>query len=325
MKMATLDGRLDLRELEPLAAAGFDKRALTTRWPTMTSTSTYTEFLAAAVHRLGIGANGDGAKALRLLARIQAGQQSPHRRRAVQGDGARDSPRPMPPPNKAVEHFGDLEGTYQRDVTAADKARTSRGCRSCGPNASRRCDRRAAHRHLRGATATAPRRSCVWQLRTESQLLEQRCRVTNRAERRNVPRCDCARRSDARANSSLASTEIANSSATHGGDILERLGAGDRTARRRHDRTAARRITFRRAGHAARANRNHRRTVHQRSGNRREVHAGFDDARPASCEDRSKSASRERAWPAGEPPRGDRRANSRRCAGAAGLVPRAAA
>jgi hypothetical protein len=45
MKMATLDGRLDLRELEPLAAlAKFDKRAMTTRWPSMFVASTYTEF-----------------------------------------------------------------------------------------------------------------------------------------------------------------------------------------------------------------------------------------------------------------------------------------
>ena len=79
MKMATLDGRLDLRELEPLAAAKFDKRALTTRWPSMFVASTYTEFAQRLFDRLGIGAGGkrrQGAAAARPHPGRPAG---PHR------------------------------------------------------------------------------------------------------------------------------------------------------------------------------------------------------------------------------------------------------
>jgi uncharacterized protein YPO0396 len=75
MKMATIDGPLDLRELEALRGSHFDKRTLTTRWPEMTVHNTYSDFSQTLFTRLGIGAGGDGGKALRLLARIQGGQQ----------------------------------------------------------------------------------------------------------------------------------------------------------------------------------------------------------------------------------------------------------
>ena len=148
MKMATLDGRLDLRELEPLAAAKFDKRALTTRWPSMFVANTYAEFAQRLFDRLGIGSGGNGTRALRLLARIQAGQHV----RTVDGlykAMVLEQPATYAAADSAAKHFDDLDRSYQEMQTAAEKqhtlatAATAVGRTRAGPR------RREAHRHIR--------------------------------------------------------------------------------------------------------------------------------------------------------------------------------
>lgn len=122
MKMATMDGTLDLRELQPLAQARFDKRALTTRWPQMTVHHTYAEFSQTLFTRLGIGAGGDGAKALRLLARIQGG----HQIRTVDGlykSMVLEEPATYPAADLAANHFAALDASYQAMQTEADKVK----------------------------------------------------------------------------------------------------------------------------------------------------------------------------------------------------------
>ena len=89
MKMATLDGRLDLRELEPLAAAKFDKRALTTRWPSMFVANTYAEFAQRLFDRLGIGSGGKRHQGTAAAGSHPGRPAGPDRRRAVQGNGPR--------------------------------------------------------------------------------------------------------------------------------------------------------------------------------------------------------------------------------------------
>lgn len=121
-KMATVEARLDLRELEPLRATGFDKRTLENRWPAMTVHPTYASFSQKLYTRLGIGATGDGAKALPLLARIQAGHQIP----SVDGlykSMVLETPATYAAAERAVEHFRKLEDLYGEMVTAAEKSR----------------------------------------------------------------------------------------------------------------------------------------------------------------------------------------------------------
>ncbi len=122
MKMATIDGRLDLRDLEPLAASRFDKRTLTARWPDMAVHHTYTDFSQTLFTRLGIGASGDGSKALWLLARIQGGQQV----RTVDGlykSLVLEEPTTYAAADKAISHFIDLDASYQAMLTESEKAR----------------------------------------------------------------------------------------------------------------------------------------------------------------------------------------------------------
>ena len=121
-KMATVEARLDLADLESLRATGFDKRALESRFPAMTVHGTHTAFAQRLYTRLGIGANGDGAKALRLLARIQAGHQIP----SVDGlykQMVLETPGTYAAAERAVEHFAKIEETYGEMVTAAEKAK----------------------------------------------------------------------------------------------------------------------------------------------------------------------------------------------------------
>jgi len=175
MKMATLDGRLDLRELEPLAAGKFDKRALTTRWPSMFVANTYTEFAQRLFDRLGIGAGGNGARALRLLARIQAGQQV----RTVDGlykAMVLEQPATYAAADSAANHFKDLDRSYQEMQAAADKQHTlARLPCLWDEREQARGDEMLIDTFGAGRPGDTPFR--LWQLRTREELLESAARA----------------------------------------------------------------------------------------------------------------------------------------------------
>jgi uncharacterized protein YPO0396 len=120
-KMCTVEGTLDLHDVEPFVNGKFDKRAVEGRFANLKMYESYGAFAQAFFTRLGIGAHGDGAKALRLLARIQAG----HQVRTV--DELYKSMVIEPPgtyaaADAAVEHFKDLEDAYEAMVTEEKKA-----------------------------------------------------------------------------------------------------------------------------------------------------------------------------------------------------------
>ena len=75
MQLATHEGALMLDALEVAVPERFHATTLKKLFPGIRVHRTYAEFSAVLHARLGIGANGDGAKALRLLSRIQAGNQ----------------------------------------------------------------------------------------------------------------------------------------------------------------------------------------------------------------------------------------------------------
>ena len=52
MKMATTNGVIDLRHLEPLAASRFDKRTVASRFPDLKMHETYAAFAEALYTRL---------------------------------------------------------------------------------------------------------------------------------------------------------------------------------------------------------------------------------------------------------------------------------
>ena len=119
-KLCTAVGPIDLKEFEPLAVDKFDKRAIRSRFPTITVHDSYDAFAVATGRRLGIGVGGDGASALRLLARIQAGAPITSIDRLYK-ELVLEEPATFAAADRAVDHFSHLEAAHAEMATAAAK------------------------------------------------------------------------------------------------------------------------------------------------------------------------------------------------------------
>ncbi|GAA4107498.1 ATP-binding protein [Nocardioides fonticola] len=111
MQLATYEGALSLETLEVAVPERFHANTLKKLYPGIRVHRTYAEFAAVLHARLGIGAGGDGAKALRLLARIQAGNQV----RSVDElykEMVLERPATYAAADRAIEHFDDLDAAY---------------------------------------------------------------------------------------------------------------------------------------------------------------------------------------------------------------------
>lgn len=120
MQLATHEGALSLDTLEIAVPERFHANTLKKLFPGIRVHRTYADFSAVLHARLGIGANGDGAKALRLLARIQAGNQV----RSVDElykDMVLERPSTYAAADRAIEHFDDLDTAYSAMRTEEQK------------------------------------------------------------------------------------------------------------------------------------------------------------------------------------------------------------
>ncbi|TFC07009.1 hypothetical protein E3O42_01115 [Cryobacterium adonitolivorans] len=240
MKMATRDGRLDLRELADVTEARFDKRALKNRFADLDVFDTYAAFSQTLYTRLGIGANGEGGKALRLLARIQAGQQV----KTVDGlykSMVLEEPATYAAADKAVDHFEDLERSYGAMVTEAQKAKVlerlpelHRDYETATEKADL-IDRFGVHRD--GDTPFV-----LWQLLTEHGLLDTAA-DTNRARRRdNQVQHSAARDAETELRSRVA--DLLHQQRDNGGDALAGLQNDLDVLTAKRDDVAAERARF---------------------------------------------------------------------------------
>ncbi|MGO1319096.1 MAG: ATP-binding protein [Galactobacter sp.] len=121
MRMFTVPAALDLRSLEAFADKRFDPRSLRAAFDGMATYDTASRFLDAVTTRLGIGAGDGGEKALRLLARIQAGQQV----RTVDSlykQMVLEEPSTFRVAGAAVEQFASLDTAYTQLEEDAAKA-----------------------------------------------------------------------------------------------------------------------------------------------------------------------------------------------------------
>ena len=122
MTMATVDGPFDLTELEAFVPKRFDAGELQGRIPGFVVRDTYAELSYTLHTRLGIGAGGDGGRAMRLLARIQAGQHLP----TVDGlykSMVLERPSTYEAADRALSHFEALDEAYLAMETESRKAR----------------------------------------------------------------------------------------------------------------------------------------------------------------------------------------------------------
>jgi uncharacterized protein YPO0396 len=202
--------------------------------------TTYTEFAQRLFDRLGIGAGGDGAKALRLLARIQAGQQV----RTVDGlykAMVLEQPATYAAADNAAKHFDDLDAAYQEMQTAAEKQRTLARL----PQLWHDREQALADEQLIdtfGATRTDDTPFLLWQLRTRDQLLDAAARASRESRILLKERCRVAREEQTLLKGELARIEEAQRAA--GGDTIERLRAEIEASQAAYDSTSARRAKF---------------------------------------------------------------------------------
>jgi uncharacterized protein YPO0396 len=219
MKMATRDGRLDIRELADVTEARFDKRALRHRFPDLDVFDTYAAFSQTLYTRLGIGANGEGGKALRLLARIQAGQQV----KSVDGlykSMVLEEPATFAAADKAVDHFEDLERSYGAMVTEAQKAKVLERL----PDLHREYETATEKADLIdrfGVHHDGDTPFVLWQLLTEHGLLDEAA-DTNRTNRRDNQAAFAAAR-DAETELKGRVAELQHQQRDNGGDVLAGL------------------------------------------------------------------------------------------------------
>ncbi|WGL50724.1 ATP-binding protein [Nocardioides sp. BP30] len=181
MQLVTHESGLPLETIEAAVPDRFHANALKKLFPGVRVHRTYAEFAAVLHARLGIGANGDGSKALRLLARIQAGNQV----RSVDElykEMVLERPATYAAADRAVEHFDDLDTAYAAMRTEEQKLEILAPITELASRATR-ARARAAELDAYGVTVSGddtPLR--LWLLQTHARLLE-RAVETNRAER----------------------------------------------------------------------------------------------------------------------------------------------
>ncbi len=240
MKMATTDGVLDLRDLSEVTESRFDKRAMRARFPELAVFDTYAAFAQTLYTRLGIGANGEGGKALRLLARIQAG----HQVKTVDGlykSMVLEEPATFAAADKAVDHFEDLERSYGAMVTEAQKARVLERL----PDLHRVYETSTEKADLVdrfGVQRTGDTPFVLWQLQTERGLLE-KAADANGAERRDN-QVGLTQARDAETDLKARIAGIQHQQRDNGGDVLASLQNELGLLRDKRDDVAAERARF---------------------------------------------------------------------------------
>ncbi|GGL70610.1 ATP-binding protein [Curtobacterium citreum] len=122
MTMATVDDTFDLRRLEEFVPSRFHHLELTSRVPGLVVRDTYQELAYTLQTRLGIGDSGGGNRAMRLLARIQAGQHLPtvdalYKSLVLETPGTYDAA------DRALAHFSALDEAYEAMDTEERKVR----------------------------------------------------------------------------------------------------------------------------------------------------------------------------------------------------------
>ncbi len=170
MQLATHEGALGLDLLEVAVPERFHANTLKKLFPGIRVHRTYAEFAAVLHARLGIGANGDGAKALRLLARIQAGNQV----RSVDElykDMVLERPSTFAAADRAIEHFDDLDMAHSAMRTEEQKLELLEPITALHERRTVAA-RRLAELDSYGVTLAGDTPIRLWLLRTHQRLIE---------------------------------------------------------------------------------------------------------------------------------------------------------
>ncbi|KRA32854.1 hypothetical protein ASD81_13285 [Nocardioides sp. Root614] len=180
MQMWTHEGTLPLDKLEAAVPEKFHANTLKKLFPGIRVHRTYADLSAVLHARLGIGANGDGAKALRLLARIQAGNQV----RSVDElykDMVLERPATYAAADRAIEHFDDLDAAHAAMQTEQQKLELLEPISDLHARRAL-ADKRLTELDSYGVTLGGETPLRLWLLRTHLRLIEAAV-AANRDER----------------------------------------------------------------------------------------------------------------------------------------------
>jgi uncharacterized protein YPO0396 len=237
MRMATCEGSLDLADLHSLAAQSFAPQALKSAFPGVQTHDTYSGFATQLYTRLGIGANGDGAKALRLLVRIQSG----HQIRTVDElykEMVLERPATYEAADRALSHFDDLEAAYlamQDEKRKADVLSPIVGLHAT----MRDADAEITTLDTFGITAAGDTPITLWSLLTERRLLDVADDANRAARVSNADELRAARKAEVDKEAEL--TEARQQHRDNGGATLEALGNSIEAAVEERDTRRSRR------------------------------------------------------------------------------------
>jgi uncharacterized protein YPO0396 len=217
MRMASYDGYLDLADLAPFADEQFTPKSLKAAYAGLLTYLTYESFSNILFTRLGIGAHGDGLKALRLLVRIQSG----HQIRTVDQlykDMVLEEPATYATADRAIDHFNDLEDSYLAMLTEQQKADL------LDPITDRHASMLTAQHEVEaldtfGLTRDGDTPLTLWAQRTETVLLDAAAEANRVARREDGERLRIAREDEARLNASLLAAKEEHN--RNGGAALE--------------------------------------------------------------------------------------------------------
>ncbi|MCC8251194.1 ATP-binding protein [Saccharothrix luteola] len=221
-RMFTFDGTLDLADLAPLTTtrpSPFAPAQVKARIPGAVHHERYSTFSQQLFTRLGIGAGGDGSKALRLLARVQAGQQI----RTVDElykEMVLERPATYDDADRAIEHFNALEDAYLTMHTEQLKAETLAPVKAWYDELCQARDRIGAIDGF-GLDLGADSPVALWASRTEDALLTAAV-DTNRKQRDHAEKA-LATAQLARAEQERALTQAQADHDAAGGGTLRRI------------------------------------------------------------------------------------------------------
>ncbi|GAB7005768.1 ATP-binding protein [Nocardioides sp. AN3] len=238
MQLASLEGPLPLDTLEVAVPDRFHATTLKKLFPGIRVHKTYAEFAAVLHARLGIGANGDGAKALRLLARIQAGNQV----RSVDElykEMVLERPATYAAADRAIEHFDDLDSAYSAMRTEEQKLQLLAPITELHER-RQIATRRAAELDSFGVAGPGDTALRLWLLRTHLRLLGTAVEQNRAARAAATEALASSSTAEAALQSDLEAAKAAHRAA--GGSTLQSLAAAleqeqvvrdDRLGRRR--------------------------------------------------------------------------------------------
>jgi len=242
MRMMTIEGEFDLRELGEFAKIGdkhFPPLELKAVWPALRTYDSYASFSQALFVKLGIGMSGDGTNALRLLARIQASEDITTVDKLYK-ELVIEKPDSYERADDAIVHFDRLEDVYQEMVTAQKRAEMLEPITELHTKLTRSQAAIDDNDEL-GALDSDGTPAGLWRLRKHSHILSVAV-DSNRAEAQAVR----ARRTALAAHETSLKTQLADATKAHsaaGGDVLNDLAGqidvAAQTVARKEERRAA--------------------------------------------------------------------------------------